>query len=135
MNLSMFSLSKKAMFVPMLASALLLGACADKEAATNDAAPADTTVDAQAPVEQAATDVDTTATTDIDPATTDVAGTDTAQDGDLVDIEQQDMPTTDVATDGAVVETPDAVTTDDVGSSNGDTVLDGTEQEEHVSTN
>ena len=131
MNLSMFSLSKKAMFVPLLASALLLGACADKEAATTDPAPADATVDAQAPVEQSATDVDTATTTDTDSAAMDADHDNMTQDGEPVNIEQHDMP----ATDGAVAETPDTVTTDDVGASNGDTVLDGTEQEEHVSTN
>lgn len=119
MNLSKFSLSKKVMFVPMLASALLLGACSDREAANENAQvdpQADSQVDAQTPVEQSATDMapEGTATSD----------------GELVDIEQQEMPSDDVAT----AEAADIQTDDEMGSADGDTVLDGTEQEEHVST-
>lgn len=99
----------------LAAAALTLGACADKEASMTDA-----NVDAQTPVEQQATGVAGADMSNDTMANDDVA---VATDGMAAD-HNADMMNDDVATASA----DDGVAVDDSD------MLDGSEQEEHVST-
>lgn len=95
---------KKWLYATLAAATLTLGACADKEATT---AEDSTATDAQAEVEQGATDVSTA-----DKATEDDVAVASADDNAMVVGNNDDV----------------AVATAD------DDVLDGSEEEEHVST-
>ena len=111
------SISRKWLYMTLAAAALTLGACADKEAPMTDA---DTTVDAQTPVEQQATGVASDDMSNDAMANDDVA---VAADGMAAD-NNADMMNDDVASASA----DDGVAIDD------SEILDGSEQEEHVST-
>jgi predicted small lipoprotein YifL len=101
--------STKLFILPTLVAALFLGACGDKKAATPEA-DANAQPDAQTQVEQNATAV---------------ATDDTAHAG-------MDHDTAVAGDDVAVAEAAD---TGDVAVASGDDMLDGTETEEHISTN
>ena len=104
--------STKLLILPTLAAALLLGACGDKKAAT---AEADTNAqpDAQTQVEQNATAVAT----------------------DDMDHEGMDHDHIEEGVAGDNVAVAEAADTGDVAVASSDDVLDGTETEEHISTN
>lgn len=109
--------STKLLILPTLAAALLLGACGDKKAATAEA-DANAKPDAQTQVEQNATAV---ATDDMD--------------HDSMDHEGMDHDHIEEGVAGDNVAVAEAADTGDVAVASGDDVLDGTETEEHISTN
>ena len=104
------SVTKNLLLSSLAAAALTLSACADKEAATTEA---DSTVDPQTEIEQEATGVD-----DVEQVTDDVNSA-------VVDDS--------LAVDPALAEDDmSVVTADEIDDSE---VMDGTEEEEHISTN